>query len=44
MTRAELLARAAELDIPGRSKMSKPGLIEAITATGTPSRRSQKIS
>jgi DNA end-binding protein Ku len=44
MTRAELLARAGELDIPGRSKMSKPELIEAITAAGPPHRRSQKIS
>jgi DNA end-binding protein Ku len=44
MTRAELLARAAELGIPGRSRMSKPELIEAITAAGPPKGRSQKIS
>ena len=44
MTRAELQARAAELDIPGRSKMAKPELIEAITAAGAPRRRSAKIS
>jgi DNA end-binding protein Ku len=44
--KAELAARAAELDIPGRSKMSKPELIEAITAAGAPprGRRSRKIS
>lgn len=44
MTRAGLLARAAELGIPGRSRMSKPELLEAITAAGTPHRRSRKIS
>ncbi len=44
MTKAELLARAAELDVQGRSKMSKPELIEAITAAGSPKRRSRKIS
>ena len=32
LSKAELLARAAELDIPGRSKMSKPELIKAIRA------------
>ena len=32
LSKADLLARAAELDIPGRSRMSKPGLIEAISA------------
>ena len=44
MTRAELQARAAELDIPGRSKMAKPELIEAITAAGAAGRRSARIS
>jgi DNA end-binding protein Ku len=44
MTRAELLARAAELDIPGRSKMSKAELIEAISAAGPRKRGSRKIS
>lgn len=44
MTKAELLARAAELDLPGRSKMSKPELIAAITEASTPKRRARKIS
>ena len=44
MTKAGLLARAAELDLPGRSKMSKPELIAAITEAGTPKRQSRKIS
>ena len=38
MTKAGLLARAAELDVPGRSKMSKPELIEAITEASAPKR------
>jgi hypothetical protein len=44
MTKADLLARAAELDVQGRSKMAKPELITAITDAGTPKRRSRKIS
>lgn len=44
MTKAGLLARAAELDLPGRSKMSKPELIEAITEASAPKRRRRKIS
>ena len=47
LSKADLLARAAELDIPGRSKMSKPELIEAISAASgaqRPKRRSRKIS
>jgi DNA end-binding protein Ku len=44
MTKGELLARAAELDIPGRSKMTKPELIEAIGAAAAPKRRGRKIS
>jgi DNA end-binding protein Ku len=44
LSKADLLARAAELDIPGRSKMSKPELIKAIQAAGRPKRRARKIS
>jgi DNA end-binding protein Ku len=44
MSKADLLARAAELDVQGRSKMTKPQLLEAITATGTPARRGKKVS
>lgn len=44
MTKAELLARAAELDIQGRSKMTKPELIEAIGDVAAPKRRGRKIS
>jgi DNA end-binding protein Ku len=44
MTRAELLAQAAELDIQGRSKMSKAQLVEAVADAGTAKRRGRKIS
>ncbi len=44
LSKADLLARAAELDIPGRSKMSKPELIKAIRAAGRPKRGARKIS
>jgi DNA end-binding protein Ku len=44
MTKADLLARAAELDIQGRSKMTKPELAQAIAAAATPKRRGRKIS
>ncbi|MDX6395975.1 MAG: end-binding protein Ku [Streptosporangiaceae bacterium] len=44
MTKAELLARAADLDIQGRSKMTKPELIEAIGDAAAPKRRGRKIS
>jgi DNA end-binding protein Ku len=44
LTKPELLARAAELDLQGRSKMSKAELIAAIADAGTPGRRGQKIS
>jgi DNA end-binding protein Ku len=44
MTKAELLARATELDIEGRSKMTKPELVQAIAAAGTPKRPGRKIS
>jgi DNA end-binding protein Ku len=43
-SKAELLTRAAELDIPGRSKMPKPELIKAIQAAGRPKRGARKIS
>ena len=44
MSKADLLARAAELDLAGRSKMSKPELIEAIAEATTPARRGRKVS
>jgi DNA end-binding protein Ku len=44
MSKAELLARAAEVDIQGRSKMSKPQLIEAISAAAAPRRRRKRVS
>jgi DNA end-binding protein Ku len=44
LSKADLLARAAELDIPGRSKMPKPELIKAIRAAGRPKRGARKIS
>jgi DNA end-binding protein Ku len=44
MNKAELLARAAELDVQGRAKMSKPQLIEAIAEAAAPKRRGRKIS
>jgi len=44
MSKADLLARAAELDLQGRSKMSKAQLIEAIGDAGTPARRGRKVS
>jgi DNA end-binding protein Ku len=44
LSKADLLARAAELDIPGRSKMSKPELVKAIQAAGRPKRGARKIS
>ena len=40
LSKADLLSQAAELDIPGRSKMSKPELIEAISAAAGPGRPS----
>ena len=39
LSKAELAKRAADLDIPGRSRMSKPELIEAISAAAAPPRR-----
>jgi DNA end-binding protein Ku len=44
MSKADLLARAAELDVQGRSRMSKPQLIEAIAEAATPTRRGRKVS
>jgi DNA end-binding protein Ku len=44
MSKADLMARAVELDIPGRSKMSKPELIKAIQAASRPKRGTRKIS
>jgi DNA end-binding protein Ku len=44
MSKADLLARAAELDVPGRSKMSKPQLVQAITDAATPKRRGRRVS
>ena len=44
LSKADLLAQAAELDIPGRSKMSKPELIKAIQSAGRPKRGARKIS
>ena len=44
LSKADLLARAAELDIPGRSKMSKPELIKAIQAASLARRGTRKIS
>jgi len=44
LSKADLAARAAELDIPGRSKMSKPELIKAIRAAARPKRGARKIS
>ena len=44
LSKADLLSRAAELDIPGRSKMSKPELIKAIRVASRPKRGAQKIS
>jgi hypothetical protein len=44
LTRDDLLARASELDVQGRSKMTKPELVQAIADAGTPTRRGRKIS
>jgi DNA end-binding protein Ku len=44
LSKAELLARAVELDIAGRSKMAKPELVDAILAADAPPRRKRKVS
>jgi DNA end-binding protein Ku len=44
MTKAELLSLAAELDLQGRSKMSKPQLIQALADAGKPGKRGRRVS
>lgn len=44
MSKADLLIRAAELDVSGRSKMSKPQLVQAIADAGTPKRGTRRVS
>ena len=44
LSKGDLASRAADLGIAGRSKMSKPELIDAITAATAPKRRPRKIS
>jgi DNA end-binding protein Ku len=44
MTKSALLARAAELEVQGRSKMSRDELIDAVRAASEPPRRARKVS
>jgi len=44
MSKADLLARAGELGIEGRSKMTKDQLVEAVKAATSPKRRGRKAS
>lgn len=44
MSKAELLARAAEADVPGRSKMSKLQLVAALSEVDEPRRGRRKVS
>lgn len=44
MSKAELLARAAEVDVPGRSKMSKLQLVRALTEAEAPKRGGRRVS
>lgn len=44
MTKAELLERAAQLDLQGRSKMSKPELVDALTDLAANKRRKRRAS
>lgn len=44
MSKAELLARAAELDVPGRSKMTRPELVRALSEAEAPKRGRRKAS
>jgi DNA end-binding protein Ku len=44
MSKSDLLSRAAELDIEGRSKMTKEQLIDAVKAATSPKRRGRKAS
>ena len=44
LSRADLLALAAEQDIPGRSRLSKAALLEALAPAPAPKRRARKTS
>lgn len=44
MSKAELLARAAEHEVQGRSKMSKLELVKALSEIEAPKRRSRRVS
>jgi hypothetical protein len=44
MTKADLLARAGELGVDGRSKMTKEQLIDAVKAATSPKGRGRKAS
>ena len=44
MTKADLLARAAELEVEGRSKMSKEQLVIALSERDGQSRRTRRVS
>jgi DNA end-binding protein Ku len=44
MTKAELLERAAELELQGRSRMSKPELVDALTDLAANRRRRRQAS
>ena len=44
MSKAELLERAAQLDVQGRSKMTKPELVKALTEADAPKRRRRRAS
>ncbi len=39
LSKSELMARAAELGIPGRSKMTRDELEHAVTGTAKPAKR-----
>src|SRR5579863_4794273 len=44
MSKAELLERAAQLDVQGRSKMTKPELVKALTEAEAPRRKGRRAS
>ena len=44
MSKAELLDRASQLDVQGRSKMTKLELVKALTEAEAPKRRGRKVS
>ncbi|MGB9111586.1 MAG: Rho termination factor N-terminal domain-containing protein, partial [Acidimicrobiales bacterium] len=44
MTKAELLERAAELELEGRSRMTKPELVDALTDLAATKRRRRRAS